>query len=118
MRVYAGRALAYGEGSPRAKGIQRLRREMRTVEPILAVRAARALWDVSHDLADVRAAYEAGLADSATWHRVETISAIADLGEEAGVFASQLEQLMNDPAPEVRDRAGKIMYVIRARRTR
>ena len=84
----------------------------------LAVRAAGALWDVTHDLAEVTAAYEAGLADSGKWNRVETISAIADLGEDAGMFASQLEQLMNDPAPEVRDRAGKIMYVIRARRTR
>ena len=117
VRIYAGRALAYEEGAPREKGIQRLRRDMRNVEPILAVRAAGALWDVRHDLGEVTAAYQAGLADSGKWNRVETISAIGELGRDADVFASQLEQLMNDPAPEVRDRAGKIMHVIWARRT-
>jgi HEAT repeat protein len=118
VRIYAGRALAHEEGAPRAKGIQRLRRDIRNVEPILGVRAARVLWDVARDLAEVRPVYEAGLADPEKWNRVETISAIADLGKDAGTFTSQLERLLNDPDPEVRDRAGKILYVIRARRER
>jgi HEAT repeat protein len=118
VRIYAGRALASEEGAPRAKGIQRLRRDMRNVEPILGVRAARVLWDVAHDLAEVRPVYEAGLSDPEKWNRVETISAIADLGKDAQAFTSQLERLLNDPDPEVRDRAGKIIHAIKARRER
>jgi hypothetical protein len=34
------------------------------------------------------------------------------------MFVGQLERLLNDPEPEVRDRAGKILYAIRARRAR
>lgn len=118
IRIYAGRALAYGEGVPRTKGIQRLRRDIRKVEPILGVRAARVLWDVARNLAEVKPLYDAGLADPEKWHRVETISAIGDLEKDAAAFAAQLEGLLNDPEPEVRDRAGKILYVIRARRER
>jgi HEAT repeat protein len=112
IRIYAGRALVHEEGVPRAKGIQRLRRDMRNVEPILGVRAARVLWDVARDLAEVRPVYEAGLSDPEKWNRVETISAIADLGKDAESFTSQLERLLNDPDPDVRDRAEKILYVI------
>lgn len=118
IRIYAGRALAHEEGAPRAKGIQQLRRDLRNVEPIIAVRAARILWEVAHDLAEVTPVYEAGLADPGKWNRVETISAIADLGKEAKTFESQLEGLLNDSDPEVRDRAGKILSSIRARRAR
>lgn len=118
IRIYAGRALAHEDGTPRAKGIQQLRRDMRKGEPILGVRAARVLWDVAHDLSEVKPVYEAGLADPEKWNRVETISAIADLGKDAEIFASQLERLLNDPEPEVRDRAGKIIYAIRSRRAR
>jgi HEAT repeat protein len=118
IRIYSARALAHEEGVPRDKGIQQLRRDMRNVEPILGVRAARVLWDATHDLAEVKPLYEAGLADREKWNRVETISAIGDLGKHAEVFASQLERLLSDPDPEVRDRAGKILYAIRAHRAR
>jgi HEAT repeat protein len=118
VRIYAGRALAYEDGAARAQGIQRLRRDMRNVEPILGVRAARVLWEVAPNLAEVKPVYEAGLADAEKWNRVETISAIGDLGKDAEMFVSELERLLNDPDPEVRDRAGKIIYAIRARRAR
>jgi HEAT repeat protein len=116
VRIYAGRALAYGDGRPREQGIQRLRRDMPNVEPILAVRAARVLWDVAHNVAEVRPAYAAGLADPKKWTRVETISAIMHMGKDAETFIPHLERLLNDPDPEVRDRAGKILYAIRLRR--
>jgi HEAT repeat protein len=118
VRIYAGRALAHEGGAPTTKGIQRLRRDLRNVEPILGVRAARVLWEVAHDLAEVRPVYEAGLSDPGKWNRMETMSAIADLGKDADSFASQLERLLNDPDPEVRDRAEKILYMIKARRAR
>jgi HEAT repeat protein len=118
IRIYAGRALAHEDGAPRAKAIQRLRRDMRNVEPILGVRAARVVWEVARDLAEVRPVYEAGLSDPGKWNRMETISAIAELGKDAGTFTSQLERLLNDPDPEVRDRAEKILHMIKARRAR
>lgn len=118
IRIYAGRALAYDVGVLRAKGVQRLRQEMRKVEPILGVRAARVLWDVAPNLAEVKPVYAAGLADPEKWNRVETISAIGDLGKDAEMFADQLERLLDDPEPEVRDRAGKMLYAINARRVR
>jgi HEAT repeat protein len=118
VRIYAGRALAHEDGAPRAKGIQRLRRDMRNVEPILGVRAARVLWYVARDLAEVRTVYEAGLSDPGKWNRMETMAAIADLGKDANSFTSQLERLLNDPDPEVRDRAWKILHAIRARHER
>lgn len=118
VRIYAGRALAHEDGAAGAKGIQRLRRDMRHVEPILGVRAARVLWEVARDLEEVKPIYEAGLSDSGKWNRIETISAIADLGEDADSFTSQLESLLNDPDPEVRDRAAKILHMIEARRAR
>jgi HEAT repeat protein len=118
VRIYAGRALAHEDGAPRAKGIQRLRRDMRNVEPILGVRAARVLWYVARDLAEVTPLYEAGLSDPGKWNRMETMAAIADLGKDADSFTSQLEGLLNDPDPEVRDRAAKILHVITARRAR
>src|SRR5687768_6826209 len=118
VRIYAGRALAHEDGAPKTKGIQRLRRDLRTVEPILGVRAARVLWEVARDLAEVRPVYEAGLSDPGKWNRMETIAAIADLGKDADSFASQLERLLNDPDPEVRDRAAKILHMIEAQRAR
>ena len=118
VRVYAARALAYGQGSPRARAIARLRQEVSQAEPILRVRAARVLWDVSHRVADVRPAYEAGLADTARWNRVETISAIMELGDDAKIFEPHLERLSSDPSPEVRDRAAKALYAIRLPATR
>jgi HEAT repeat protein len=118
VRIYAGRALAHEDGAPRAKGIQRLRRDMRNVEPILGVRAARVLWEVARDLAEVRPVYEAGLSNPGKWNRMETIAAIADLGKDAETFASQLERLLNDPDPEVRDRAEKVLHMIMVRRAR
>ena len=116
VRIYAGRALAYGSGHPSEQGIQRLRRDMPNVEPILGVRAARVLWGVAHDAAEVRPAYEAGLADPEMWHRVETISAIGDMGKDAETFVTHLERLLHDPESIVRDRAGKALYAIRLRR--
>jgi HEAT repeat protein len=118
VRIYAGRALAHENGAPRAKGIQRLRRDMRNVEPILGVRAARVLWEVTRDLAEVRPVYEAGLSDPGKWNRMETMSAIADLGKDADSFTSQFERLLHDPDPEVRDRAEKILHMIKVRRAR
>jgi HEAT repeat protein len=115
VRIYAGRALANAGGHLRQQGIRRLRRDMANVEPILRVRAARVLWDVAHDVAEVRPAYEAGLADPDKWNRVETISAIGDMGKDAATFVPHLERLLNDPAPEVRDRAKKNLYAIRRR---
>jgi HEAT repeat protein len=118
VRVYAGRALAFGGGRAGAQGIRQLRRDLRNVEPILGVHAARVLWHDAHNLAEVRPVYEAGLADPDKWHRMETISAIMDLGKDAETFESDLERLLNDPEPEVRDRAHKILYAIRGRRAR
>lgn len=115
VRIYAARALVNAGGHLRQQGIRRLRRDMANVEPILRVRAARVLWDVAHDVAEVRPAYEVGLADPDKWNRVETISAIADMGKEAETFVPHLERLSNDPAPEVRDRAKKNLYAIRRR---
>lgn len=114
VRVYAGRALVHETGAARERALRQLRRDVREVEPILRVRAARALWDVTHSVAEVRAAYEAGLADSAKWNRVETISAIGDMGTEAALFVTHLERLSTDDAPEVRERAQKLLHAIRS----
>lgn len=46
------------------------------------------------------------------------ISAIADLGKDAVKFDSHLERLLNDPDPDVRDRAEKNLYAIKRRRAR
>jgi HEAT repeat protein len=118
LRIYAARALAHEDGAPRAKGIQRLRRDMGNVDPILGVRAARVVWEVTRNLAEVRPVYEAGLSDPGKWNRMETIAAIADLGKDADTFSSQLERLLNDPDPEVRDRAEKVLHMIKGRRAR
>jgi HEAT repeat protein len=117
VRIYAGRALAYGDGPPSERGIRSLRRDMRTVEPLLGVHAARVLWAIARNVAEIRPVYEAGLADPAKWTRVATISAIADMGKDAETFVPDLERLLNDPDPEVRDRAEKILYAIRLRRS-
>lgn len=115
IRIYAGRALAYASGQPREQGIRQLRREVSSGEPILRVRAARVLWDVEQSVAEVRPAYESGLKDQDKWNRVETISAIMAMGKDAATFVPHVERLLNDPAGEVRDRAQKFIYAIRAR---
>jgi HEAT repeat protein len=117
VRIYAARALAYGDGHASKRAIRTLRTEMPKVESILGVRAARVLWGVAHNVAEVRPAYEAGLADPEKWNRVETMSAIMDMGKDAETFVKDLERLLNDPEPEVRDRAEKILYAIRLRRS-
>jgi HEAT repeat protein len=116
VRIYAGRALALGGGDAREQGIRTLRRDVPNVEPILGVRAARVLWDVAPDAAEVRPVYEAGLGDPEKWNRVETISAITAMGGDAVAFVPHLERLLHDPEPEVRDRAEKALHAIRLRR--
>jgi HEAT repeat protein len=118
VRIYAGRALAYAEGDAKQRAIRTLRTEMPKAEPILGVRAARVLWEVAHNVAEVKPVYEAGLADADRWNRVETISAIADMEKDAETFVPDLERLLTDPTPEVRDRAEKILYAIRRRSAR
>ncbi|MGH7694854.1 MAG: HEAT repeat domain-containing protein, partial [Gemmatimonadaceae bacterium] len=116
VRIYAGRALALGEGTAREQGLRALRRELPNAEPILAVRAARILWAASRDAAEVTPVYERGLQDSEKWNRVETISAILELGQAAETFKPHFERLVNDPDPEVRDRAEKALYWLKVRR--
>ncbi|HVF39776.1 MAG TPA: HEAT repeat domain-containing protein [Gemmatimonadaceae bacterium] len=113
VRIYAARALANGEGPARIQALRRLRRDIRQGEPILRVRAARVLWDVAHNVDDVKAAYEAGVTDREKWNRVETISAMMHMGKDGVVFTPLLERLSLDPDHEVRDRAGKTLYAIR-----
>jgi hypothetical protein len=115
VRIYAARALAYGDARYRQQGLRALRRELPTAEPILAVRGARVLWDAQQDAAEVRDVYEAGLRDADKWNRVETISAIIAMGRDAALFAARLGQLRSDPDPEVRDRAEKALYELRLR---
>lgn len=116
VRIYAGRALALGSGDAREEGIQALRRDMRSVEPILGVRAARALWEVARDAAEVRPVYLAGLGEAETWKRVETISAIAAMGKDAASFVPQLERLLHEGEPEVQEHAANALYAITLRR--
>jgi HEAT repeat protein len=116
VRIYAGRALAYGDGPPSERGLRSLRRDMPAVEPLLGVHAARVLWAIARNVAEVKPAYVAGLADPAKWTRVATISAIADMGKDGETFVPHLERLLDDPDPEVRDRAEKILYAIERRR--
>jgi HEAT repeat protein len=116
VRIYAGRALAQGEGSARERGLQALRRELPNAEPILAVRAARILWMASRDVATVTPVYERGLQDPEKWNRVETMSAILELGQAADAFQPHFERLRNDPDPEVRERAEKALYWLKVRR--
>jgi len=116
VRVYAARALAQGEGSTRERGLAALRREVRTAEPIVAVRGARVLWATSHDSSDVTPIYEAGLQDTNNWNRVETMSAILEMGKDAEAFRAHFERLQSDPDPEVRDRAGKALHWLQVRR--
>jgi HEAT repeat protein len=116
VRIYAGRALALGEGSVREQGLRALRRELPNAEPILAVRAARILWVASRDAAEVTPVYERGLQDTEKWNRVETISAVLEMGQAADAFKSQFERLISDPDPEVRDRAEKALYWLKVRR--
>ena len=114
VRIYAARALTRDVGAARDRGVRQLRRDLPLVDPIVRVRAARALWDVSRDVAEVRPAYESGLGDPGQWNRVETISAIADMGAAAAAFVPHLERLAaEDPSPEVRDRAEKLLHAMR-----
>jgi HEAT repeat protein len=116
VRIYAARALALGEGEVRTRGIEALRRELPGAEPILAVRAARVLWRVSPDLAEVRQVYVRGLQDAEQWNRVETLGAMLELGTHAELFRDEYERLLNDPSPEVRERAAKALHRIEIRR--
>lgn len=116
IRIYAARALASSEGSTREQGLRALRREMPSADPIIAVRAARVLWAAERNAAVVRPVYEAGLRDANEWNRVETISAILDMGREGDVFATELERLRSDPSGAVRDRVQKALYAINRRR--
>jgi hypothetical protein len=56
------------------------------------------------------------LQDSEKWNRVETMSAILDMGAQAETFRSHFERLKGDPDPEVRDRADKALNWLRVRR--
>lgn len=116
VRVYAARALVFEKGSAHERALDAMRREVRTAPPVLAVRGARAFWLVTHDLAAVRPVYERGLEDPERWNRVETISAIMELGKDAALFRERFEALRNDPSPEVRDRAEKALYHLDLRR--
>lgn len=116
VRVYAARALANGDGATRERGLATLRSEMPNAEPIIAVRAAKVLWLADHDANEVMAVYERGLQDPDRWNRVETISAILDMGARAEAFRAHFERLQSDPDPEVRARAGKALYWLKARR--
>lgn len=116
IRIYAARALAHSDGSAREQGLRALRREMPNAEPIIAVRAARVLWAAERHAAEVRPVYEAGLRDANEWNRVETISAILDMGREGDAFAPEFERLRSDPSHAVRDRAQKALYAINRRR--
>ena len=113
VRVYAARALLTAGGARSTRAARVLRQETASLEPILRVRAARALWDMDQLTSDVRDAYRAGLGDPEKWNRVETISAIGHMGVEGRTFIPELERLLQDPDPEVRDRAKKILYHIR-----
>lgn len=115
VRVYAASALVRVAGAPQALAVRTLRRSLLDAEPIIAVRGARALWAAERRLDDVRAIYERGLQDTARWNRVETLSAILELGPEARAFEPMIERLLADPAPEVRDRAQKALAVVRRR---
>jgi HEAT repeat protein len=116
VRIYAARALAHAEGRTREQGLEVLRREMPNAEPILAVRAARVLWVATRNAAEVRSAYEAGLQDHERWNRVETISAVLEMGADAEPFRAHFERLQSDPTPEVRDRAAKALHWLSVRR--
>jgi HEAT repeat protein len=113
VRVYAARALLDAGGALSRQASRVLRRELPNLPPILRVRAARALWDTGQRVEDVTDAYQAGLDDPEKWNRVETISAIAHMGIKGKTFVPQLERLLEDPDPEVRDRAKKILYSMR-----
>lgn len=116
LRIYAARALAAGEGDTRARGLSALRQNIPNAEPIIAVRGARVLWLADRDPSEVTAVYERGLQDPGKWNRVETVSAILEMGKEADAFRSHFEHLKSDPDPDVRDRAEKAISWLDARR--
>jgi hypothetical protein len=116
VRLYAARALALGDGEARTRGIAALRREMPQAEPILAVRAARVLFQIVKNPAEVQPVYEAGLRDSQKWNRVETISAILEMGVHAELFRNEFRALLSDPDPEVRERAERSLHWLDVRR--
>ncbi|HJU74840.1 MAG TPA: HEAT repeat domain-containing protein [Gemmatimonadaceae bacterium] len=118
IRIYAGRALASGDGPSRSVALRALRRDLPNAAPIIAVRGARALWPADRDLALVRPVYERGLRDPERWNRVETISAILEMGPEADSFRPEFERLLSDSSSEVRDRAEKALSWLRAREGR
>ena len=115
VRVYAASTLVRATGAPRDRAARVLRRSMTEAEPIIAVRGARALWVAEGRLDEVRSIYERGLQDTASWNRVETLSAILELGPEARVFIPRIEGLLTDPASEVRHRAERTLEVLRRR---
>lgn len=57
-----------------------------------------------------------GLQDPEKWNRVETISAILELGRDADEFRPQCERLRNDADTELHDRAEKALHWLSARR--
>jgi len=113
IRIYSARALMRGDDAARQRAIAALRRDIKSAEPILRVRGARMLWLAAHNVSDVKAAYEAGLADANEWNVVETISAILDMGREGRVFVPRVEQLLTHKSGEVRDRAEKFLYAMK-----
>jgi hypothetical protein len=113
--VYAARSLAHADGVVREKALRTLRRSIAGVEPIIAVRAARVLWIADRRMDDVRGPSERGLQDPAKWNRVETLSAILDMGRDAKPFIPAIEPLLTDPDRDVRDRAERTLDALRRR---
>lgn len=116
VRVYAARALALGEGTPRDEGLRGLRREIPGAEAVVGVRGARVLYAATRNAAEVSPVYEAGLRDANKWNRVETMSAIIEMGADAEPFRTHFERLQSDPELEVRDRAEKALHWLNERR--
>lgn len=118
VRIYAARALVQLEGEPRERAMRQLQRDMPAAEPILRVRAMKVLWHIAPDVKAAQAAYEAGLRDPNEWNRVETMSAIMEMGRDAERFRSHFEHLRNDSSGIVRERAHNALDVLtRAART-
>jgi HEAT repeat protein len=112
VRIYAARALWAADPATRDVVAETLRAALALVDVELKVRAARVLWQVTHQPGEVQDSYEAGLSAQNRYVRYETLQAIAEMGRAAEPLRPALERLRDDPDPEVGRRAEIALTVV------
>jgi HEAT repeat protein len=116
VRIYSAKALAVASTTSHALVAKKLRANLPSVPVDIQLRGAPVLWRITHEIEDVRAAYENGFADTNRSVRLEALRGVLALGAAARPLMPALEKLRDtDPDRDVRHRA-KIVLEQMARR--